>query len=78
MKSISYITLLAFSIFSAFSFAASNDIAKQFKKLDRNKDGFLSRSETAIDPALWSRFSSYDSDKDGKLTLNEYGLYASK
>lgn len=78
MKSISYITLLAFSIFSAFSFAASNDIAKQFKKLDRNKDGFLSRSETAIDPALWSRFSSYDSDKDGKLTLSEYSLYTSK
>jgi len=78
MKKTSYVALFAFSIFSTFSFAASNDIAKQFKKLDRNKDGFLSRSETAIDPALWSRFSSYDNDKDGKLALNEYDLYASK
>ncbi|MEL0640009.1 EF-hand domain-containing protein [Pseudoalteromonas aliena] len=75
MKSISYLTLLAFSI---SSFAASNDIAKQFEKLDRNKDGFLSRSETAVDPALWSRFSSYDQDKDSCLSLSEYSTYASK
>jgi len=78
MKNISYITLLAFSIFSTISFAATNDIAEQFKKLDRNKNGFLSRAETAIDPALWSRFASYDRDKDSRLSLSEFGIYASK
>ncbi|GAA61315.1 hypothetical protein P20652_3192 [Pseudoalteromonas sp. BSi20652] len=39
---------------------------------------FLTRSEASIDPALWSKFVSYDKDKDGKLTINEYRLYASK
>lgn len=78
MKNISYMALFAFSIFSAATFAANNNIAEQFKKLDRNKDGFLSRAETAIDPALWSRFASYDKDKDSRLSLSEYGIYASK
>jgi Ca2+-binding EF-hand superfamily protein len=78
MKNISYIAFFSLSIFSTLSFAVSNDIAEQFEKLDRNKDGALTRSETAADPALWSRFSNYDQDKDAKLSLNEYDLYASK
>ena len=78
MKKTSYITLFAFSIFSTLGFAASNNIAEQFEKLDRNQDGFLTRAETAVDPALWSRFSSYDQDKDSRLSLSEYGTYASK
>ena len=53
-------------------------IAEKFEKLDRNQDGFLTRSEAASDPALWSRFGSYDRDKDTQLSLSEYSLYASK
>jgi hypothetical protein len=57
---------------------AANYIAEKFEKLDRNQDGFLTRSEAASDPALWSRFGSYDRDKDTQLSLSEYSLYASK
>ncbi|XQF90710.1 EF-hand domain-containing protein [Pseudoalteromonas espejiana] len=78
MKTLSYLALVALSLFSALSLAQSTEIADKFKKFDRNNDGFLTRSETAVDPALWSRFSSYDKDKDGQLTLTEYGIYASK
>jgi Ca2+-binding EF-hand superfamily protein len=78
MKKTSSITLFILSIFSTWGFAIDNNIAKQFKKLDRNQDGLLSRSEITIDPVLWSRFSRYDKNRDGMLTLIEYGLYTSK
>jgi len=78
MKPIRHIILLTLSVFSCMSFATSSYIAEKFEKLDRNQNGFLTRSETASDPALWSRFSSYDRDKDAQLSLSEYSLYASK
>ncbi|BED90063.1 hypothetical protein PspMM1_25310 [Pseudoalteromonas sp. MM1] len=78
MKTVSYLALIALGLFSDATLAQSTKIADKFEKFDRNHDGFLTRSETAIDPALWSRFSSYDKDKDGRLTLSEYGIYASK
>jgi len=78
MNPIHFFILCALPVFSASSFAISDSINNQFKKIDRNKDGFLTRSEASIDPALWSKFIRYDQDKDGKLTLSEYHLYASK
>lgn len=60
---------------SCGSFATSNRIAEQFKALDRNEDGLLTRSESAKDPALWSRFKNYDSDKDNRLSLAEFSVY---
>ncbi len=78
MNPIHFFILFALPVFSASSFAISDSINSQFKKIDRNKDGFLTRSEASIDPALWSKFVSYDQDKDGRLTLSEYHLYASK
>jgi len=78
MKPFHNIILLTLTVFSCMSFATSSHIAEKFEKLDRNQDGFLTRSEAASDPALWSRFSSYDSDKDAQLSLSEYTLYASK
>lgn len=76
-----YITQLGLTLLLAVScgsFATTDDVAEQFKKLDRNQDGLLTRSESAKDPALWSRFKSYDTDKDNKLSLAEFSLYASK
>ena len=75
MKKISHAMLFTLSLFSAVTAAESNDAANQFKKLDRNKNGFLSRAETAIDPVLWTRFAIYDNDKDNHLSLSEYALY---
>ncbi|BDF93284.1 MULTISPECIES: EF-hand domain-containing protein [Pseudoalteromonas] len=65
-------------IVSCSSFATTDSIAEQFKNLDRNQDGLLTRSESAKDPALWSRFKNYDSDKDNKLSLAEFSMYANK
>ncbi|MFU2509902.1 MAG: EF-hand domain-containing protein [Pseudoalteromonas prydzensis] len=76
-----YITQLGLTLLlavSCSSFATPDNVAEQFKNLDRNQDGFLTRSESAKDPALWSRFKSYDSDKDNKLSLAEFSLYANK
>ncbi|PWS55506.1 MULTISPECIES: calcium-binding protein [unclassified Pseudoalteromonas] len=78
MKPFHNIILLTLTVFSCMSFATSSYIAEKFEKLDRNQDGFLTRSEAASDPALWSRFGSYDRDKDAQLSLSEYTLYASK
>ena len=78
MKPICHIILLTLTVISCMSFATNSYIASEFEKLDRNQDGFLTRSETASDPALWSRFGSYDRDKDAQLSLSEYSLYASK
>ncbi|NWL14248.1 EF-hand domain-containing protein [Pseudoalteromonas sp. Scap03] len=78
MKHFKNIILLTLTVFSCMSFATSSYIAEKFEKLDRNQDGFLTRSEAASDPALWSRFGSYDRDKDTQLSLSEYSLYASK
>ena len=78
MKPFRHSILLTLTVFSCMSFATNNYISAKFEKLDHNKDGFLTRSEAASDPALWSRFSSYDSDKDAQLSLSEYSLYASK
>ncbi|MEH6395028.1 EF-hand domain-containing protein [Pseudoalteromonas sp.] len=78
MKYTTQLGLILLLAVSCGSFATTDNIAEQFKKLDRNEDGLLSRSESAKDPALWSRFKSYDSDKDNRLSLAEFSLYASK
>ena len=70
-------SLILCGVFSTISFAADS-IGEKFKQLDRNDDGYLTRSESARDPALWSRFKNYDSDKDNKLSLSEFKVYASK
>ncbi len=77
MSKLTFVSLLLCCTFSAVSFAAEN-IGEKFKQLDRNDDGYLTRSESAQDPALWSRFKNYDSDKDNKLSLSEFKIYASK
>lgn len=75
MNNFKYTILLALLTTSCGSFASSNRIAEQFKALDRNDDGLLTRSESAKDPALWSRFKNYDSDQDNRLSLAEFTVY---
>jgi hypothetical protein len=43
-----------------------------FNKLDKNHDGYLSRSEAAANPTLAKRFKEADRDGDGKLSRTEY------
>ena len=73
------IIVLPLLLLTSFSgFAMTNTQADTFKALDKNEDGLLTRAETARDPALWSRFNSYDTDKDSRLSLEEFSVYANK
>ena len=43
-----------------------------FNKLDKNNDGYLSRSEAAKNPYLAKHFKEADKNGDGKLSRTEY------
>lgn len=43
-----------------------------FRKLDKNGDGRISRSEAAADPRVAAAFSAADHDNDGFLTEEEF------
>ena len=43
-----------------------------FRVLDKNKDGYLSRTEAAGNADLAKRFKEADSNNDGKLSRMEY------
>ncbi|WP_462168522.1 EF-hand domain-containing protein [Pseudoalteromonas lipolytica] len=77
MSKYTFASLIICGLYSSMVFATES-IGEKFKQLDRDEDGFLSRSESARDPALWSRFKSYDSDKDNRLSFAEFNEYASK
>ncbi|MFZ5549008.1 MAG: EF-hand domain-containing protein [Pseudomonadota bacterium] len=47
-------------------------VAELFARIDKNKDGKLSREETTLLPAISERFSVLDKDNDGFLTLDEF------
>ena len=46
--------------------------AADFGELDRNGDGYLSRTEAAADPEIAKRFAQFDTDKDRRLSQAEY------
>ena len=52
-------------------------LASEFKKLDSNMDGKLSREEATQDKDLVGKFSQADSNKDGTLDAKEYADYKS-
>ncbi len=54
------------------AFAAKSSDDPGFNKLDRNNDGYLSRSEAAKNPYLRKNFKAADKDGDGKLSRTEY------
>ena len=43
-----------------------------FNKLDKNNDGYLSRSEASKNPYLVKHFKEADKNGDGKLSRTEY------
>jgi Ca2+-binding EF-hand superfamily protein len=65
-------------IASALALAAGPAFAEKskddpgFNKLDRNNDGWLSRTEAAKNSYLRKNFKAADKDGDGKLSRTEY------
>jgi hypothetical protein len=43
-----------------------------FDEVDRNKDGFLDKSEAAAVPGLSANFERVDTNRDGKLDRDEF------
>lgn len=43
-----------------------------FNKLDKNNDGYLSRTEAAKNPTLVKKFKQVDKNGDGKISRMEY------
>ena len=65
---------LALAVGSAY---AEDKIGKDendpgFNKLDKNNDGYLSRSEAAGNKTLAKKFKEADKNGDGKLSRTEY------
>jgi Ca2+-binding EF-hand superfamily protein len=42
-----------------------------FERLDRNKDGFVTREEARDAAELQGRFAELDKDNDGKISASE-------
>lgn len=57
----------------ALTFAAEPE-ASLFERLDRNKDGYLSREELASRDALSRNWIAIDRDRDGRISRSEFGL----
>jgi Ca2+-binding EF-hand superfamily protein len=52
--------------------------AKTWADVDTDKDGKISKSESASEPAVGQIFEQADADKDGSLTTDEYKAYIAK
>jgi hypothetical protein len=55
---------------------ASAASASLFDRLDRNKDGYLSREELESDEAKNRNWIAVDRDRDGRISRTEFNLVA--
>ena len=51
---------------------AKSSVSKGFLALDINRDGFVDYKEATANPELLKIFDTADTDKDGKLSPEEY------
>lgn len=58
--------------------AAPQGKAKNWSDVDSDKDGKISKTESASEPAVGQIFDQADADKDGNLTTDEYKAYIAK
>jgi Ca2+-binding EF-hand superfamily protein len=76
MKPLHAFVAASAAISLCFSSAWAADSAKDkdpgFNALDKDKDGYVSRTEAQANPQLVKQFATADSDHDGKLSRTEY------
>src|SRR6266571_8613691 len=53
----------------------TDDDAAEFARLDKNKDGFIDKSEAILEPRLLTNFEAADTNKDGKIDMNEWKAF---
>jgi hypothetical protein len=63
---------------SAPGSGASASAASLFDRLDRNKDGYLSREELESDEAKSRNWIAVDRDRDGRISRTEFNLVATQ
>jgi len=51
---------------------AGEDDAIEFDKLDKNKDGFIDKTEAVMEPRLLAEWTKVDTNKDGKVSRDEF------
>jgi len=56
---------------------ATGESNASWTRLDKNKDGYLSRDELKGDASLSSRFSEMDKDNDGRISKEEFNAASS-
>lgn len=78
-QSMFFIVAAALALAVGASYAADEHIGKDktkgdpgFNALDKNNDGYLSRSEAAKNPTLAKKFKQIDKNGDGKISRMEY------
>jgi hypothetical protein len=54
---------------------ATDDDAAEFTRLDKNKDGFVDKTEAILEPRLLTNFDAADTNKDGKIDKNEWKAF---
>lgn len=63
------------SVSGSATASVSGDM-ETFNRLDKNRDGMLSKAEARKDKALSKKFKDADSDNDGKISQSEYQTIA--
>jgi hypothetical protein len=70
VKSVMLASALALAAGSALAEKSKNDPG--FNALDKNNDGWLTRTEAGKNPYLLKNFKAADTNGDGKLSRTEY------
>ena len=78
-QSLFFIVTAALALAVGAGYAADEHIGKDkskgdpgFNALDKNNDGYLSRTEAAKNPTLVKKFKEVDKNGDGKISRMEY------
>lgn len=50
-------------------------LSERFNELDRNRDGFISADEAALDERLSAAFAELDQSQDRRLDLAEFSVF---